>query len=166
MFAVQRTPRVFMALFLVPALGFLLTACGSDSDDASPSSNSPPTLDAKLTVEGVATAPVTDPAATPTEVPFSATLECSADGAVTRGTGILEDQAQGACELLAAQPRVFSRLAPKAGTLCPELYGGPQRATVTGTVDGRPVDVEVTRSDGCGVAFWTALEWLLGPPER
>jgi hypothetical protein len=163
---VQPTPRAVIALFLLPALGFVLTACGSDSDDASPSSNSPPTLDAKLTVEGVATAPVSDPTATATEVPFSHTLECSADGEVTSGTGVLEDTAAAVCQQLATQPRVFSTFAPKPGALCPELYGGPQHATVTGTVDGKPVDVEVTRSDGCGVAFWTAVEFVLGPPER
>ena len=25
---------------------------------------------------------------------------------------------------------------------------------------------EITRTDGCGIADWTELEWLLGPPER
>jgi hypothetical protein len=49
---------------------------------------------------------------------------------------------------------------------CTELYGGPETAHLTGTLDGEPVDATVTRSDGCGVADYDALFAALGvqPP--
>jgi hypothetical protein len=49
---------------------------------------------------------------------------------------------------------------------CTELYGGPETAHLTGTLDGEPVDVTITRSDGCGVNDYDALFEALGvePP--
>jgi hypothetical protein len=49
---------------------------------------------------------------------------------------------------------------------CTEIYGGPERAHVTGTLEGRPVDVTLTRSDGCAIADYEALFAALGrkPP--
>ena len=49
---------------------------------------------------------------------------------------------------------------------CTELYGGPETAHLTGTLDGEPVDVTITRSNGCGVNDYDALFEALGvqPP--
>ena len=49
---------------------------------------------------------------------------------------------------------------------CTELYGGPETAHLTGTLEGEPVDVTITRSDGCGVNDYDALFEALGvqPP--
>ena len=49
---------------------------------------------------------------------------------------------------------------------CTEQYGGPETAHVTGTLGGEPVDVTVTRTDGCGIADYAALFAALGvePP--
>jgi hypothetical protein len=54
----------------------------------------------------------------------------------------------------------------RSGRVCSQIYGGPQRAHVTGTIDGRQVDLTVTRTDGCGTDDWRALEPLLGDPQR
>jgi hypothetical protein len=40
---------------------------------------------------------------------------------------------------------------------CSLQYGGPERAHVTGTLEGRPVDVTLTRTNGCGIAGYDAL---------
>ena len=40
---------------------------------------------------------------------------------------------------------------------CSLQYGGPERAHVTGTLDGRPVDVTLSRTNGCGIAGYDAL---------
>jgi hypothetical protein len=40
---------------------------------------------------------------------------------------------------------------------CTMVYGGPERAHVTGTVEGRKVDVTLTRNDGCAIADYEAL---------
>ena len=160
---VARAWKQIAGVLLLPASLVLLAACGSDPGD--PSSPKGSAVDAELTVNGVATAPMTDPTATPTEIPFSGTLECTRDGAA-EGTVMYAANAAPTCRQLARRSRVFADFAPDDGRICPEVYGGPQRARITGTVDGTPVDVELTRSDGCGIEFWTALEWLLGPPER
>jgi hypothetical protein len=49
---------------------------------------------------------------------------------------------------------------------CTMQYGGPEKAHMTGTLEGKPVDVEVTRSNGCGIADYEALFAALGrkPP--
>ena len=52
----------------------------------------------------------------------------------------------------------------KKGTVCTEIYGGPQVALIVGTVDGRRVWARVQRRDGCEVARWNRLtRWLLPP---
>ena len=45
---------------------------------------------------------------------------------------------------------------------CTEQYGGPEEAHMTGTLEGRPVDVTVDRTDGCGIADYEALFAALG----
>jgi hypothetical protein len=45
---------------------------------------------------------------------------------------------------------------------CTELYGGPETAHLTGTLDGEPVDVTITRSNGCGISDYDALFEALG----
>ena len=49
---------------------------------------------------------------------------------------------------------------------CTELYGGPETAHLTGTLDGEPVDVTITRNNGCGITDYDALFEALGaqPP--
>jgi hypothetical protein len=45
---------------------------------------------------------------------------------------------------------------------CTELYGGPQTAKVSGTLDGTPVEGRFARHDGCEIARWDKLSALLG----
>ena len=91
-----------------------------------------------------------------------ATLTC--DGSPT-ATGFIADS-RAACDLVTGDAKARARLVagPPASQVCTQLYGGPQEAQVSGRVVGRPVDVTVTRVDGCGVADWTLLEPLLGSP--
>jgi hypothetical protein len=51
---------------------------------------------------------------------------------------------------------------PDPARACTEIYGGPERAHVTGTIRGEPVDVTVARNDGCGIADYEALFAALG----
>jgi hypothetical protein len=55
---------------------------------------------------------------------------------------------------------------PAPTRACTLQYGGPEKAHVTGTLDGEPVDVTIDRSDGCGIADYQALFEALGrrPP--
>ncbi len=62
--------------------------------------------------------------------------------------------------------RAWASKAADDARACTELYGGPESARVRGTIAGEPLDVTVTRSDGCGIADYQRLFGLLGrePP--
>ena len=62
---------------------------------------------------------------------------------------------EAACDHLAGTTDPFAPLG--ADVVCTEQFGGPQTARVTGRWDGRPVDLELSRSDGCRIAQWDAL---------
>ena len=44
---------------------------------------------------------------------------------------------------------------------CTELYGGPETATVSGTLDGRRIDGRFARNNGCEIARWEKVAPLL-----
>jgi hypothetical protein len=49
-------------------------------------------------------------------------------------------------------------------TVCTEIYGGPQRARIVGTVGGIRIWTTVTRTNGCEIGRWVRLSpWLLPP---
>lgn len=53
--------------------------------------------------------------------------------------------------------------APVPGdAMCTQIYGGPQVARVTGTLDGSPVSAEFSRENGCEMSRWDSLAPLLG----
>ncbi|WP_432492251.1 SSI family serine proteinase inhibitor [Kineococcus auxinigenes] len=85
------------------------------------------------------------------------TLTCSSDGT----TGGTHPDPAAACAALAAAEAPFAPVPPD--TACTQVYGGPQRATVTGTWDGQEVSAQFDRTDGCEVARWNALASLLSP---
>ena len=69
-------------------------------------------------------------------------------------------QASAACAQLAAIKGDPFAETPK-NTGCTMLYGGDQKAQITGTYQGRHVDTKVTRTDGCQVARWERLSAVL-----
>ncbi len=46
-------------------------------------------------------------------------------------------------------------------TACTELFGGPDTASLEGTIEGEDVDVELTRSNGCEIERFEAALPLL-----
>jgi hypothetical protein len=44
---------------------------------------------------------------------------------------------------------------------CTQIFGGPQTARVTGTLDGREVDARFARNNGCEIARWEKAAPLL-----
>jgi hypothetical protein len=81
------------------------------------------------------------------------TLSCDPAG----GT---HPQAAAACAQLAAAPGDPFAPTPK-GMMCSMIFGGDQKATVTGTYRGRPVDTTFARTNGCEVARWQLVSQLL-----
>jgi hypothetical protein len=145
-----------------------LAACGSSGDTSDGGTH--------LAIEGVATtgtgltpldpadptASIADPSEA-TQVDISGSVSC--DGAPT-GTGVYAATAIQICADLASRAGVFEQIEAAGGQVCAEVYGGPQRASIEGSVAGQSVDVSIDRSDSCGIDSWQSLEWLLGPPER
>jgi hypothetical protein len=95
-----------------------------------------------------------------------ATITCGENEAT--GTGFLAEPsaAQAACVLLRTNPFAASVLveSPDPDRMCTQQYGGPEEATVTGTIGDRQVDATINRTDGCGIAEWELLTPLLGAP--
>lgn len=85
------------------------------------------------------------------------TLRCSRDGAA----GDHPDP-DGACAHLSGLDDPFAPLADDR--VCTEQYGGPQTARVAGTWRGDPVDLRLSREDGCAISQWDALGPLLPGP--
>jgi hypothetical protein len=57
------------------------------------------------------------------------------------------------CAAIAKQgTRLFAPV--PAGIACSQIYGGPETATITGTVKGRKINSAFRRTDGCQVARW------------
>ncbi|GHF42271.1 hypothetical protein GCM10010218_24260 [Streptomyces mashuensis] len=74
--------------------------------------------------------------------------------------------AQEACDQLDQQTRWGKDLfapVPK-NQMCTMLYGGPERAHVSGTWAGRPVNTDFKRTDGCETARWNKVSKLFGEP--
>ena len=92
----------------------------------------------------------------------TATLHC--DGKGPRATGYL--RRRDAAKLCATAYRLerFLSSAPPKGRMCNEIYGGPDRARISGYVRGSAVDRRFNRADGCGIADWNRVQQLLPRP--
>jgi hypothetical protein len=64
-----------------------------------------------------------------------------------------------ACQRLSRLSTPFAPVPP--GTMCTMIYGGPQRARVTGTFRGHRVHATFNRANGCEVARWNRVAFLL-----
>jgi hypothetical protein len=68
-----------------------------------------------------------------------------------------------ACAHLAGMDAPFAPL--PADMVCTEQYGGPETARITGRWQGRPVEAEFSRTDGCRISQWDSLGPVLPPVE-
>ena len=80
------------------------------------------------------------------------TLRCAPGG------GTLP-QAAAACRKLAAMQNPFAPV-PR-GAICTDQYGGPQVALVTGTFRGRALWTRLQRRNGCEIARFQRLSFLV-----
>ncbi len=134
-------------LLLAPA-ALVLAGCGGGAGGTSDPSTSPGAAERNLVVE------------------FSA-----GDGTpVQRWTLVGGDEAGGehpepaaACARVLRMDDPFA--APAADLVCTEQYGGPETARITGTWEGEEVDLDLSRTDGCGISRWDALVPLVPEPD-
>jgi hypothetical protein len=67
------------------------------------------------------------------------------------------------CAAIAKQGiRLFAPV--PANMMCSQIYGGPQTATIAGTVNGRRMNSTFSRTDGCQVARWNRAKVLFTFP--
>ena len=71
-------------------------------------------------------------------------------------------QAQAACDHLAGLERPFAPL--PEDVVCTQQYGGPETARVIGRWGGEPVELDLSRVDGCRIAQWDSLVPVVPAP--
>jgi hypothetical protein len=160
-------------------LGILLVGCGGDDDVIEAGQGT--TSTSTPTTTSVPPDTTTTSPEEPVNGDISLTVQVTADnqrlregtltcgaGAV-EGTGFLADPAaaQAACDLLTGDPAAVHRLVQgrNPDMMCTQIYGGPEVAKVVGTIGDQRVATTITRTDGCGIAEWSMLVALLGPPD-
>jgi len=107
-------------------------------------------------------ADVETPAATPAPAATELTVRVDPDGNDPRPAreAVVRCPGDAACEAVEAlRPRDFAPVG--RAVACTQLFGGPQVATVTGTLRGEPVDARFTRVNGCEISRWDAVAPLL-----
>ena len=65
-------------------------------------------------------------------------------------------QPQQACDAIAAAGASVFEPVP-SDTTCTTVFGGPEKATVTGTYEGKDVDATFSRENGCEIDRWEKL---------
>ena len=79
------------------------------------------------------------------------------------GTKTIDCPGSALCARLEKTPASdFDPVPPKVA--CTQIYGGDQTATVKGTLNGHAIDASFSRQNGCEIARWAKLDWLLGKP--
>lgn len=146
------------------------TVTDMPSDSPAPTTSTTPP-DADSTIPAPAPPAPTDVPAGPGNAELSITVEPGEGAATIHYTLVCESgqaaaesshpNAQAACAALAANPKILHRK-PDPAQACTDIYGGPQKATVTGVVDGIPVEASFSRTDGCEISAWDAAKDLLG----
>jgi hypothetical protein len=103
---------------------------------------------------------------------LSITVKASKDGKAANytlvckgGAAMAESQhpkAAAACASLKDNAAIVNPAEPPKGISCTQQYGGPQVATVTGEVNGTPVETSFALRDGCQIGAWNAAKDILG----
>jgi hypothetical protein len=127
---------------LVTVVCTSVLAAGCGGDDEQPASPSPQAALADLKVE-------VDPDGTGAENPRTAEVACDA----------AEDSKL--CGVVAKL--TADHFAPTGSQMaCTQQYGGPETATVSGTLRGEEVNARFSRENGCEISRWQKVAELLG----
>jgi hypothetical protein len=79
-------------------------------------------------------------------------LRCRADSA--RADGFLRTTGAGAVCRRARTIATFLATRPGSKRICTQIYGGRQRARITGTIAARHIDRRLKRTNGCEIGDW------------
>lgn len=159
----------FLAVVAVAGLAACTPGPGGGSPSSPPPGSSTSSPSAKGTPSLSPTAPaspgsgmaelsiIVKPSAT--AAPENYTLVCT--GGVPSADSH-HPTAAAACAALKKNPALLTRTPRPSDQVCDQRYGGPQTATVTGTVDGVHVESSYKLTDGCEIAAWAAVADILG----
>jgi hypothetical protein len=121
-----------MRFVLVLVALVLVAGCGEDDETEAPASSQTPFADLTVSVENGGTTTVR--------------CETPDDSEVCRA-------------LAGIKPKTFE---PVPGDVaCTQQYGGPEKATVKGTLDGKEIDATFSRVNGCEITRWDEAKPLL-----
>ena len=79
-------------------------------------------------------------------------LRCRADSA--RADGFLRDAGAATACRRARTIASFLATRPSSKRICTQIYGGRQRARITGTIGTRHIDRRLKRTNGCEIGDW------------
>ncbi len=143
-------------LITAGAMALLASACGDSTSTtnvgAAPGAGPYPIADITIAVhpDGIDSTPTA-----------TYRLNCLGDTATV--TGDTTGSAASMCMALTrTDVRSLLIQGPPTDRICTEIYGGPEVATFTGTLDGEQVNTSIDRANGCGINDWdTTLAALL-----
>ncbi len=163
----MRTTRTALALTTL----VLLAACGGSGGAATVEPSNTGSSTSGSSPSGTQTESAAAGTGAPPDTELSISTSTSPEGAADQMTYLLTcDPAGGDHPDSAAACAVVAELGaeafapPPKDQQCTQQYGGPQTASVTGVVDGVPVQTTLDRTDGCGIARWDALATVLAAP--
>ena len=79
-------------------------------------------------------------------------LRCRADSA--RADGFLRTAGAATACRRARNIAAFLAATPSSKRICTQIYGGRQRARITGTIGTRHIDRRLKRTNGCEIGDW------------
>ena len=144
---------------LVLATVLVVAGCGADDDEAPAATGTPDATGSDPAAGGISQADndlQIEVDLGDGSTPLTWTLTC---------VGFVEGshpQAQAACDHLAGLERPFAPL--PADVVCSQQYGGPETARVVGRWGGEPVELDLSRVDGCRIAQWDSLVPVVPAP--
>ena len=168
-----RRPTLVAAGALAAMATLLMGACGDGQDDVTTSPGAPGTGGSVTSSPDPSTSPSATTPATPATSAPAASGETDLTVVVDDGSGNKQtwrltcDPPGGdhpdpaaACTALATNGESALPPVPK-DRMCTQIYGGPEKATVKGTWNGKPVNATFSKTNGCEVGRWQALAGLL-----
>jgi hypothetical protein len=102
-------------------------------------------------------------AAPPSMADLTVTVDPDGDGAKEPQTTTVQCATADASEACRAADGIKAKtFAPVPGNVaCTEQYGGPETATVKGTLHGEAIDAKFSRVNGCEISRWEQAAGLL-----